>query len=143
MARFEMALLKQGTENKGNDYTVTAAVVSVVFEEGDEELRFPETYEGLPVTHIGCKQGYREPHIEYGDWHHPTHRGDEYVEGWYFYEFNRIDVPPSVKRVYVHAAVDSFYVYGKEGTVFEVDPANKELAVGRDGQVTRKSWLHL
>ena len=141
MAKFKMTLIKEGTENDNNDYRYYAAVEEVILEEGDEELRFPETYEGLPVTRIGCTQGYKEAHIEYGDWHHPTHRPDEYVPARFFVDFKKIFLPPSVKRVYLHASITVFIVYTEEGTVFEIHPDNQEFALRKDGTLTHKCFL--
>ena len=145
MAKFKMTVLQMGNEIKGEEYTYTAAVEAVEFEEGDTELRFPEEYEGLPVTHIGYCQGYREGYMEYGDWHHPTHRADEYIPARYYPKNNPIVLPPQVERVFVSKCVCSVDVKADEENghrpIYELDPENPTLALRPDGRLILKCFL--
>ena len=141
MAKFKMTVIKQGEGNEKNDDTFFAAVEAVELEEGEEELCFPEEYEGLPVTHIGCAQGYKEAHIEYGDWHHPTHRADEYAPARFHVAHTPIELPKTVRRVYLHSELEVFILRASPETVFEIHPENKHLGIAPDGRVTLKCWL--
>ena len=141
MAKFKMVIIKHGTENKENNYRMIASVGAVELEEGDEELRFPETYEGLPVTHIGCDQDYKEACVEHGDWHHSTHRDDTYVPARFCAKHTPIHLPASVKRVYIPAAAEVLILYASPDTVFEIHPDNETFGLRPDGSITQKCFL--
>ena len=145
MANFSMAVIKIGRENEKNEYTYVAAVTAVTLDEGDESLAFPEEYEGLPVTHIGYEQGYCEAHVEYGDWHHPTHRPDEYIPARYEAKAAPIALPASVKRVVLHRHVALFSrvdtAEGERKLVYEIHPENQTFALRPDGSLVLKCFL--
>ena len=145
MARFQMAVIKIGRVNDQNEYSYAAAVTAVELEEGDECLSFPEEYEGMPVTHIGYTQGYRDARIEYGDWHHPTHRPDEYIPARYEADASPIRLPASVKRVALHRNVMHFsridLAEKERRLVYEVNPENQAFGLRPDGSLVLKCFL--
>ena len=108
-------------------------------------LHIPASYEGLPVTHIGYEQGYCEAHVEYGDWHHPTHRPDEYIPTRYEAKAAPIALPASVKRVVLHRHVALFSrvdtAEGERKLVYEIHPENQTFALRPDGSLVLKCFL--
>ncbi len=98
MAKFHFEIIKLGYEGKKIESTV--ALRGISFNEDDEIVIIPSEYNGLPVTHIGYRQGGNPAHMRFHDWHHPS-QGDgdwmpkKYIATSSFY----INIPPRVKKI--------------------------------------------
>ena len=98
----------------------------------EEEIIFPESYDELPLTHLGYWENYTH------DWHHPAQgSGDYYPKEYYPWPCASPYFPRSLKRIFIPKTVqyiskDFFYRATKEwcpNLVIEIDPENKYYKV--------------
>lgn len=137
MAKFVFEIIKIGFD--GSPLKEVVALSGIIFEPDDEVVVIPSEYNGMPVTHIGYKQDVIPAHEAFRDWHHPSGDCGEYVETEYKTgPCDRIDFPPSVKRLVFPATADEISTvlwYGIPGVDYEMNPDNKRYAI-QDNKIT-------
>ena len=130
----QLILIKKGIE--GKEIVTFASVHSVMFSShfpSEEEIIFPETYQGYPLTHLGYKQDKIDEHVRYHDYHHPAQGyGDVYpteffpskdLVGSYFPDnLKRIFIPKTVK--YIASTFFEKIPYCCPNVIIEIDKEN-------------------
>ncbi|MBQ8689521.1 MAG: hypothetical protein IJ515_04070 [Clostridia bacterium] len=118
MATFEIEKIKIGY--KGGDYSYVLSIKDIKFDENDETVRLPDTYNGEPITHVGYSQTFIPAHEEWADWHHPS-KGSDFVPAKYDKQLNLIHVPEHVKKIILPSTIiDGIYAFTyANGTVIE------------------------
>lgn len=105
MAKFVCENIKFGYE--GKRISIIVAIKNIIFEETDEVVRIPDTFEGRPITHLGYTQDFEPAHEVWCDWHHPS-KGSDYVEDKYTFKSTSIRVPSHVKKLIFPKTLESF-----------------------------------
>lgn len=140
MAKFDIGIVRCGTVGKESEHL---CVKDIVFEEGEEVIYIPGTYEGAPITHVGYREEHKEAEERWHDWHHPA-QGMEYIPERYELEWAEIKTPTTLKRVVFPKETTNinpcFFDRRKE-LVFEIDPENEEYGISKEGKITKRYLL--
>lgn len=105
MAKFDIFMIKENYLNKSviNEHV---CLRGIKFEETDETVVIPSTFNGQPITHFGYEQYFDPAHEDWHDWHHPTAYGCDWVPDKYGMCYaNTIVVPDHVKKVIIPASI--------------------------------------
>lgn len=124
MAKFTVERIKYGY--KGRQIEEHLSITAIQFEEGDEVVELPSSFEGEAITMFAIGQRIIEGHEEWCDWHHPG-KGSDWVPDEYEYRYLDIDFPPYVKKLIIPSSVTNIaYTLGPclEGLTVEVASDN-------------------
>jgi|GEM_PF-7097017 len=125
MITFSVVRLQLGRE--GEPYRYSISVQGVTVTPRTRTVRFPARVEGLPITHIGYSQTYVPAHEEPLDPKSPT-GGTKTVCGEYAAKMRPLELPKTVKKIYIPATVTDIAPYAFDGVakdaVFEVAKGN-------------------
>ncbi|MBQ7906958.1 MAG: hypothetical protein IJ309_03185 [Clostridia bacterium] len=133
MAIFDIGVVRYGRVGAERSYL---CLKTIIFEETDEVVTLPGTYEGLPITKFGYGEVHREAEERWHDWHHPA-QGTEIVPERYEFTYNTIVPPKHVKKIVFPKEMTDIYTYAFENcehVAFEVDEENPDYTA-RDGKI--------
>ncbi len=137
MAKFKIGKLRYGTPNKDLSYYVS--VYNIAFEEGDEVVEIPSTFEGEEVTAIGYGEEFEKAHEVWCDWHHPS-KGSDWVDDKYVRSYLTFIVPKFVKKIIIPKTINdvSYCAFKFDGEcAIEIDSENPNLIV-KNGKICRR-----
>jgi len=137
MAIFKFELIKLGYKNK--EIKMVAAINEIIFEDDDEIVTIPSEYNGMPITHVGYRQGIIEAHVRFHDWHHPSQGYGEYVEDEYVLERGYyIYFPSTLKKLIfpktVKVICTNIFNYNSNHVTFELEPGLDDYMI-IDGKI--------
>ena len=122
MAKFYFKTIKLGYE--GQELKTVISLYDIDFEDGDEVVELPSTYEGNIVTHFGYSQGFNEAHVRFHDWHHPAQGEGDYCPAEYVLNYGRLLYRSSTLKKVIFpktAKVICLWAYNHlEGVEFEI-----------------------
>ena len=104
-----LKLIKIRSGFEGRDISYVASVCEFMFGTdftSEEEIIFPESFEGLPLTHLGYSENYTPEHVKDHDWHHPSRgNGDYCPKEYYPWPGPSPYFPDSIKRIFIPKTV--------------------------------------